>query len=163
MASKFAVIFDMDGVLVDNTDYHVRAWKKFLEERGVNLSYKEARDFQGNKNVEILRRYLGKNLSPVAAAKLGAKKERLYRKLYRKEIKSLPELKLLLKELKDNKIKIALATAAPRENVTFVLSLTRLKKYFKIIVDASHVRKGKPDPEIYKLAAKRLKISPKIV
>lgn len=76
-------------------------------------------------------------------------------------LKSMLGLEELLKDLKSHKIKIALATSAPPANVKFTLGRTGLKKYFKVIIDAAGVKLGKPNPDIFLKAAKRLKVSAK--
>jgi beta-phosphoglucomutase-like phosphatase (HAD superfamily) len=91
---------------------------------------------------------------------LAKEKEIIYSELYRPFIKPVEGLPVFLKHATDLAIPIALATSAPLENVDFTLDSTGLKKYFGLISDASMVKNGKPDPEIYLLTAAKLGVQP---
>lgn len=162
MTGEFAVIFDMDGVVVDNTKYHILTWKNFSKTLGFPVSAKTVKEkFLGRLGREIMRSLLPKKISRKQLEKLDAQREACYRKIYAKAIKPVKGLPGFLKHLQSQKVKIAMATSAPPANVKFVLSKTGLKKYFKIIIDANGVKRGKPYPDIFLKAAKRLKVSPK--
>ena len=151
----------MDGVVVDNTKYHILAWQGFAKQYGLAVSAKTVREkFMGRLGREIMRDVLKRDLSQSEILRLDAKREAGYRKLYSKAIKSVTGLDIFLKHLKDNKVKIALATAAPAANVKFTLNRTGLKKYFKVIIDATGVKRGKPSPDVFLKAAKVLKVKP---
>lgn len=159
---SFAIIFDMDGVVVDNTKYHILTWQGFAKQFGVNVSAKTVREkFIGRFGREIIKIIVRKNLPAAQIEKLDKKRESYYRKIYAKAIKPVAGLPDFLKLLKLNNIKIALATAAPPANVKFTLTKTGLKKYFKIVIDSTGVKRGKPNPDIFLKAAKKLKVNPK--
>jgi beta-phosphoglucomutase family hydrolase len=159
---NFAIIFDMDGVVVDNTDYHVLAWMKFTQEHGHKISAKTIREkFMGRLGRENIKDVLGAEVSDSQIEILDKKREAYYRKIYSKAIKPVEGLPEFLKELKKNNIKIALATAAPPANVKFTLTRTGLKKYFKTIVDSTGVKRGKPNPDVFLKAARVLKVKPR--
>lgn len=158
---KIAVIFDMDGVIVDNSGFHQKAWILFCKRHGFKLTKKQFNEkYNGRLNSEILKRMFG-SLSKKQIAKYVSEKESLYRKAYSKSIKPAPGLVRLLKELEKRGIKTAVATAAPPANVDFVLGKTGVRKFFKVIFDDSKVKKGKPNPEIYLKASKKLGVKPK--
>lgn len=152
----------MDGVIVNNTKYHVLNWIRFAKRFGIKLSSKTVRTkFLGKFARETIRQMLGQGLTNKEIEKLDIKREAYYRKIYAPYIKPLSGLKEFLESLKQHKVKIALATAAPTVNVNFVLGRTGVRKYFHTIVDSKGVKHGKPDPEIFLKAAKKLKVSPK--
>ena len=151
----------MDGVLVDNTKYHVLSWQIFYKKFGKNVSSKYfIHKILGRTNTEAFK-VLGINLPQSKIKKLLVQKEAHYRRIYKPYIKSVKGLHEFLKELKGSGIKIALATSAPTPNIDFVLAATKMRKYFKIIVRGAQVEKSKPYPDIFLLAAKKLKVQPK--
>ncbi len=158
---RIAVIFDMDGVIVDNGDYHKLAWEEFCSRYNLSFSAEKFRKiFFGRTNEEILPDVFGRELTAQEIEELGAEKERLYREIYRPELKAAPGFMQFLSELKENSIPVGVATSAPKENVDFVLQGLEIKNYIDVIVDDSMVSKGKPHPEIYLKAASLLKIKP---
>lgn len=159
--NNFAIIFDMDGVVVDNTKYHILTWQMFAKKFGVIVSAKEVKEkFIGRLGREIIQKFINKNISGKQLEVLDKKREEYYRKIYAKEIKPVAGLQEFLEQLKNNNIKVALATAAPPANVKFVLGKTGLGKYFKTIVDSTGVKRGKPNPDVFLKAARILKTKP---
>lgn len=158
---RLAVIFDMDGVIVDNNLYHKRAWNEYARKFNISLTEDEfKKHVAGRTNKDILSFFLGRELSDDEVNKYGGEKEELYRELYKPEMK-LPEgLLHFLESLKSNGISIALATSAPRENIDFVFDNLHIGHFFDAVVDESQVSRGKPDPEVYLKAAGLLKLSP---
>ncbi len=159
---NIAVIFDMDGVVVDNTKFHVAAWKKFAKKLGTRVTYEIVRNkFLGRLGREIVREVLKVKISDNQLEKFGREREAYFRKIFAQHIKPVKGLPEFLGDLKNNKIKVALATSAPPENVKFILAKTRLKKYFPVTIDATGVKRGKPNPDIFLKAAKKLNARPK--
>lgn len=160
MKQKSAVIFDMDGVLVDNFRYHLMAWEKFCTRHKKKIS---AIDFReqvfGGSNADHLAFIFKKPLSAETIASHSTEKELIYRYLYHDNVHLLPGLKPLLDELKQKGIPMAIATSAERANVDFIIGETGLEGYFSAIADASMVTKGKPDPQVYIKAAEMLSIN----
>lgn len=156
-----AVIFDMDGVIVDNQKYHLLAWEQFCLKHSFQCVINTfSAQYFGKSNHEILNALSGQILTSDIALKLGEEKEEVYRKLYRNEIKPLNGLVELLKKLKsDNKL-VAIASSAPISNIDFVLDSLSIRQYFDVIVDVSMVKNSKPDPEIYLKAADLLNVNP---
>jgi beta-phosphoglucomutase len=160
--NNLAVIFDMDGVVVDNTKYHVLSWQNFCRSYGVNISRKfVVTRILGRIGKEIYPLVIKEPLSEKEMKAFSKKREAWYRKMYSKAIKPTKGLLPFLEHLRKNGIKIALATAAPPANVKFVLSRTKTRKYFKVIIDDTGVKRGKPHPDIFLKAARKLKINPK--
>lgn len=158
--NSIAVIFDMDGVIVDTNPYHKISLKQFCERYGYKLNDEElVNRIYGRTNNEWIRNLFGP-LPKERILELGEEKEALFREIYKPVIKPLAGLEDFLKKLEAHTIPKAIGTSAPRSNVDFVLTGTRLTKYFPVILDQSDVEHGKPHPEIYLKAADRLKIAP---
>jgi beta-phosphoglucomutase family hydrolase len=158
--NSFAVIFDMDGVIVDTNPYHKISLKQFCEKYGYQLNEEDLiSKIYGRTNNEWIRNIFGP-LPNERILELGEEKEAMFRAIYKDVIKPLPGLDDFLKELEEKNIPKAIGTSAPRSNVDFVLEHTYLKKYFTTILDQSDVKHGKPDPEIYLKVADRLGFPP---
>ncbi len=156
---ELAVVFDMDGVIVDNDVYHFRAWGELCGNYGLDVSQDEVKSWFGNTNPMILRKLFGADIDEEAIVRIGAEKEFLYREIYKSDIKATPGLLPFLESLRESGITIAIATSAPTENVDFVLEHTGIRKFFSKIIDASMIREGKPSPEIYLKAAEILELA----
>jgi len=158
--NSFAVIFDMDGVIVDTNPYHKISLKQFCEKYGYRLNEEDLiSKIYGRTNNEWIRNIFGP-LPKEKILELGEEKEAMFRALYKDVIKPLSGLDSFLKELEDRSIPKAIGTSAPRSNVDFVLEQTHLRKYFTTILDQSDVEHGKPNPEIYLKVADRLGFPP---
>ncbi|MDY0104177.1 MAG: HAD family phosphatase [Lentimicrobium sp.] len=154
MSQDFAVIFDMDGVLVDNFRYHLMAWEKFCNRHKKKLSADDFREnVFGGSNADHLAFIFKKELSQETVATYSAEKELIYRFLYHDNVQLLAGLRPLLDELKSKGLPMAIATSAERENVDFILAETGLNGYFTAVADATMVTKGKPDPQVFCKAA----------
>ena len=157
----YAVIFDMDGVIVVSNPYHKKAWKQFLQKHEIGLSEEKLRrHVYGKTNLDILTYFFGK-IDPEEISKYANEKEKIYRKLIENKIKTPDNLIEFLELLNKNKITCALATSAPPENVDFILDKLKIRKYFKAVLDETHVSKGKPSPEIYLKTAELIGFSPR--
>lgn len=155
-----ALIFDMDGVVVDNHNWHFKAWIEFGKRHTIEITKDEFRKHFGSTNHVIMCSLFGNKLTEDEIITLGEEKEKIYRELYRPFIKPVVGLPAFLQYATSKGIAIALATSAPSENVAFTLEATGLEKYFTIISDSSMVKHGKPDPEIYLLTATKLGAKP---
>ncbi len=158
MTKDFAVIFDMDGVIVDSNPYHKIALEKFCRQHGHELSEQQLREkIYGRTNKDWLTNLFGRMEEKKLLA-YADEKEGIFRELYNDDIVPLKGLRGFLDLLDQHQIPRAIATSAPRANVDFTLSKTGLTKYFPIILDDTFVSQGKPDPEIYLKAAAALSL-----
>jgi beta-phosphoglucomutase family hydrolase len=150
-----AVIFDMDGVLIDNAHFHERAFAEYFNQFGIKL----APEMFGRGNDELMAE-LFPNESKERHREFAAGKEAYYRQIYEPHIKPVPGLADLLKELRKNNIRVAVGSSAPVENIDFVLEKLQIRHYFDVVVIAAMVQKAKPAPDIYLKSADLLNIEP---
>jgi beta-phosphoglucomutase family hydrolase len=156
-----AFIFDMDGTLVDNMEFHSQAWMSLFESLGIHLEADEfKRRTAGKTNTEILLKFTGRNLTDEEIQVLSDQKENFYRDLYRPYLKATTGLLPFLEQAKEQNIPLGLATAAGKENIAFVLQGLKLEDFFSAIVGAEDIQKGKPDPEIFIKSATKLHVQP---
>lgn len=159
--NSFAVIFDMDGVLVNSNPTHTIALRKFCEMHGHHLTDDELKTrIYGRANKDWLPDIFGDQMTRAEYKKLAAEKEALFRKLFEPIIQPLNGLLPFLESLKINKIIMAVASSAPPENVEFTLDKTVTKRYFDIVLSEADIETGKPDPAIYLKTASLLNIPP---
>jgi beta-phosphoglucomutase family hydrolase len=155
-----AVIFDMDGVIVDNMKYHKKAWEMFLKKYAPDMDVEEFSRHFGKVNKDLLKIVFQREVSDEEESRFGDEKEAFYRELYAKDVAPTDGLVKFLKELKENNVKTAVGSAAPKVNVDFVFEKTGLRPYFDVSTDANDVTRGKPDPEIYLKTAEKLDCPP---
>lgn len=157
-----AVIFDVDGTMLDNNQYHKQAWQQFLKQQGREITDEEFNEkISGRTNMDAVQHIYGKRMSEEEAAKYYLEKEEIYRKLYRPHIKEIAGLKVFLNDLKQQDIAMAIATSGIQVNIDFMFEHLPVKEYFTEIIMAKDINKGKPDPEIFTTTAKALSVAAK--
>jgi beta-phosphoglucomutase family hydrolase len=158
---KFAVLFDMDGVIIDSNPYHKDAWLEFCRRYQVELKEEDVpRYIYGKTNKAALVDVFQREFSPEESFRLSEEKEAIYRELHRADIRLIEGLGDLLEAFRQHHIPLAVCTNAPVANLDFTLEETGIRSYFQVLIDASKVSKGKPDPEIYLKAAQLLSMPP---
>ena len=162
--TKKAIIFDLDGVIVDTAKYHYIAWRKIAKDLGFDFSEKENENLKGVSRVQSLKFILQKgNISLSQKEKeelLIAKNEHYLGLISNMDDSELLEgIKELLSELHKEKIAFALGSAS--KNARRILDALQLTPLFGAIVDGTDVSKAKPDPEVFLIAAKKLCFTPK--
>ncbi|WKK58767.1 beta-phosphoglucomutase [Sphingobacterium sp. BN32] len=158
-----AVLFDLDGVLVDTAKYHYLAWKQLANSLGFDFTELQNEELKGISRVESLKKILtwgGLDFPQERQDELASLKNGWYVEMI-SEMKAdevLPGSFELLEELRTNQIKIALGSAS--KNAQLILDNTGLTPYFDAIVDGNVVSKSKPAPEVFLKGAEMLHISP---
>lgn len=155
-----AAIFDMDGTMVDNMMVHHRAWQKKLAEFGLDMTLEEIKEKVHGINEEILERLFADRFTPDERRQISREKEAAYREIFLPDLKLVAGLPEFLNQLSGAGIPMAVASAAPPENVNFVLDNLALRPYFPVVLHARDVARGKPHPEIYLKAADGLGLPP---
>ncbi len=160
MAKIEALIFDMDGTLLDNMKWHIDAWHQTVQNHFPGFRG-NVEDYFGMKNDEIFRSIAGDpNLSPERVQYYEDEKESLYQRLYEPVIEAGRGLIKLLEYLKKNGIPAAIATSAPENNLSFVLRKLDFSHYFEACVHSGMIGPGKPNPEIFLKSAALLQVEP---
>lgn len=156
-----AVLWDMDGTLVDSREQHWEAWRRTLEPEGYSVTYAQFRETFGWRNDAILGRWLGGRLSTADVRRIGDAKEALYRDLVAQSgISPLPGAREWVRRLSRRGWRQAVASSAPRANVEVLVKALRLGEHFGALVAAEDVTLGKPEPEVFLTAAAKLHVPP---
>jgi beta-phosphoglucomutase len=158
--SALAVIFDMDGVLIDSYDAHFAGWKAMYRELGLDYGEKDfAADF-GRTSRDILFRRFGDQLTDARLHELDERKEALFRDSLRKQFTAMDGSLELIDALATAGFRIGVGSSAPPENIDLCLEKLGRRKTIAAIVTGKDVTRGKPDPQVFQLAARRLEVEP---
>ena len=156
-----AVIWDMDGVLADTAPFHLSAWQKVFQERGVKFTKEDFRHSFGRRNDAIIRKTLGKETSQEEIDTISGKKEASFRRKIGRNLKPLPGVIKLITSLEEHGFKMALASSAPIENIQLLSTGLGIENRFQAIISDKDVTQGKPNPQGFLLAAQRLGVEPR--
>ena len=164
MIKNKAIIFDLDGVIVDTAKYHFIAWQDVARQLGINFTKKDNELLKGVSRVqslEIILKLGQKSLNQTEKDAILKAKNEHYLVLISQmnEDEMLPGIKELLRDLKQKNIPFALGSAS--KNARRILEALNITDWFTAIVDGNDVSKAKPDPEVFLTAAKRLNMQPK--
>ena len=155
-----AVLWDVDGTLIDSSEYHWLSWRGALDAENFPVTREQFAATFGQRNDEILRAYFP-SYPAEDIARVGDAKEELYRELIRtRGIELLPGVRRWLDKLRRSGWLQAVASSAPRANLDAIISALSLETYFAAIASAEDVTAGKPDPQVFLAAAAKLGVPP---
>ena len=157
---QLAVIWDVDGTLVDTAELHFEAWQRLAAEIGKTYSREDFAGTFGWRNPEIIPLVFGKHYTPAEIDELGERKEIYYRAEAEKGLDLLPGVLDLVRGLRDAGFAQAVGSSAPRGNVEMILDMTGLREFITESVAMEDVTRGKPDPEVFVSAARKLGVPP---
>ncbi len=161
MSASRAVLWDMDGTLVDSEQFHWISWRNTLANEGIAITRAQFLSSFGQRNDSIIPGWLGTAATPEQVERIANAKEELYRYLIRRDgILPLPGVAHWVHQLHKQGWLQAIASAAPRANIETVLEALSATHIFQAIVSAEDVHRGKPDPEVYLTAAYRVGVPP---
>lgn len=155
-----AVIFDMDGTMVNSLPYHMESWKIFFMRHGINMTQREFDAVHHGTIYDIMPRIFGSQISTEQSKALGEEKESIFRELYSGSVVPTPGLLSFIHEVKNAGLSLAVATAADEYNARFTINALGLQNYFDVVVTSTEVKEGKPSPAVYEAACEQLGKAP---
>lgn len=157
---KRAALWDVDGTLIDSREYHWLSWRGALAAEGFEVTPEQFAASFGRRNDEILRGYFPA-YSAEEITRVGEAKEVAYRRLVRERgIDLLPGVRRWLDRLREEGWRQAVASSAPRANLEVIIEALGLDDYFAAVAAAEDVTEGKPDPQVFLVAAAKLGVEP---
>lgn len=160
MSIPGAVIWDVDGTLVDTGELHYQAWCVLAREIGKPYTRDDFASTFGWRNPEIIPLIFGKEYTTAEVDELGRRKEAYYRTEAGKGLELLPGVRRLVEALADAGWRQAIGSSAPRENVDLIIKMCGLSKYIEASIAMEDTSRGKPDPQVFLMAADRLGVDP---
>lgn len=158
--APIAVIWDVDGTLVDTAELHFAAWAKLAAEMGRPFNRADFAATFGRRNPEIIRFLFRQEFSDAEVAQIGETKETYYRSAAEGGVQLLPGVRELLDGLHARGVRQAVGSSAPRGNLDLILKLTDSRRYFDAVVGMEDTTRGKPDPQVFLVAAEKLGVPP---
>jgi beta-phosphoglucomutase len=155
-----AVIWDVDGVLLDSAEQHRLAWHRLAANQGVAYTDADFWSTFGMRNADIIPRYFGGDLTAAQIQALGDRKEAYYRDSLRQSAAALPGARELVAALHASGYRQALGSSAPMENLDLIVELLGLRAHLQAVISGEHVPRGKPAPDIFLAAAAALDVAP---
>ncbi len=161
MSNRGAVIFDMDGVLVDTYHAHYRSWLAMAEPEGLAFTEAEFAPTFGRTSREIIATFWGDGrFNDAEIAALDDRKEAAFRQLIAADFPAMPGVNQLLDDLHHAGFAMAVGSSGPPENIDLVLDRLGARQRFDAVVTGLDVTRGKPDPQVFLIAAERLGLPP---
>ena len=155
-----AVIFDLDGVLIDSGPAHHESWRQLGAELGVDVGAEQFAATFGRQNRDIIPLLFGPDLGADRVHELSERKEALYRDLVRGRIKEVPGAVALVSACRQAGLRLAVGSSGHPVNIELALQELGMADCFEAIVTGHDVNRGKPDPQVFLLAAERLGVEP---
>ena len=160
LEGRFGVIFDIDGVLLDSYKMHYECWRTIAEKHSIYVSEKEFDSLFGRRGSEIVREIWGKDLPGEQVVAIHRQKQALYRENLQRNFPEMDGAIQLIDALAAEGFVLGIGSSAPPENVEMSLNGLGRAKSFKAVVTGSDVTRGKPDPQVFLLAAQRMGLKP---
>lgn len=157
----FAVIFDVDGVLVDSYDAHFESWSRMAQEAGREMTLSQFATTFGRTSREIIEHHWGQGaLSDSEIRAFDDRKEALYREIVREAFPAMEGARELIQSLQAAGVPIGVGSSGPPENVALAIERLGVETAIRARVTGRDVTRGKPDPQVFLLAAERLGVAP---
>lgn len=158
--SQYAVLWDLDGTIVDSAAPHKLSWTETFARRGVRFTGADFEWSFGRRNEEIIPKFLGKGISFQQLDTIGEEKEKTFRNLIKDNIKAFPGVVELIQSLSAACFQLAIVSSTPIENIKLIAKTLGIKDCFKLTISGKDVSEGKPNPQGFLLAAKKLGVQP---
>lgn len=153
---EIGLLFDMDGVIIDNHIYHYKAWQEIAKSYDLDLKADDYKNYINGRTIGEVVRFLQKGASEEEVKKIALEKETRYRKLYKPYLTPTKGLLSFLNQVHEYNIPMCIGTSSSKENVSFTINGLGIGHYFNSILDDRSVKKGKPHPEIYEKCAQSI-------
>jgi beta-phosphoglucomutase len=160
MPDQLAVIFDVDGVLTDSYQAHFQSWRRLFSDIDAEFTEDQFRATFGRTNRDIFGELYGGQMDDEEMRRLGDRKEAYYREIVSKTFTPLPGAVELIDALHEAGFKLAVGSSGPPENIQLTLEKLGRANSFSARVTSRDVTRGKPDPQVFSLAAERLGLPP---
>ncbi|HEY7348403.1 MAG TPA: HAD family phosphatase [Ktedonobacterales bacterium] len=160
LASLQAIIWDLDGVIVDSSEQHRLSWQRLAAETGVVFTDEDFWKTFGRSNAAIIPLFWGSQLSAEQMDALAARKEVYFRELLKGNLRALPGALELMQAAHAAGLRQSLASSAPMENIAVMSEELGLRRWLNAMVSGDRLPRGKPAPDIFLLAAERLDVAP---
>ena len=160
LEGRFGVIFDIDGVLLDSYKMHYECWRTIAEKHSIYVSEKEFDSLFGRRGSEIVREIWGKDLPGEQVVAIHRQKQAQYRENLQRNFPEMDGAIQLIDALAAEGFILGIGSSAPPENVEMSLNGLGRAKSFKAVVTGSDVTRGKPEPQVFLLAAQRMGLKP---
>lgn len=158
---NFAVIFDMDGVICHTNPYHAKAFASFFDKYQIPHSETEFEaHMYGKHNSHIFSHFFKRTIAGEELLRMEAEKEGLFREIYQSHVETIPQYMGFLESLKQQHIKTAVATSAPRSNMDLILQTLGIVEKMESLLASEDVSLHKPHPEVYLKSAANLGMEP---
>ena len=158
---RLGVIFDMDGVLVDSYEPHFESWRNVARERGVEISPAQFATLFGRTSREIIAElWGGSRFTAAEMHDIDQHKEAEYRELVAARFPAMDGAAELIRDLAAGGFGVAIGSSGPPENVALAVASLQVEELVSVRVTGRDVQRGKPDPQVFLLAAERLGIPP---
>ncbi|TET97058.1 MAG: HAD family phosphatase [Anaerolineales bacterium] len=157
--SKYGVLWDLDGVLIESSRQHLESWMSVLPRFGLTMSMELHEQTFGMNNREILTIMLGEPPEADLLRRISWEKESAFREIIRGTVEPLMGAVELLEQLHSAKVRQAIASSAPEENIHVVVDALQIRGYFQVLV-SGHDLPAKPDPAVYLEAARQIELGP---
>lgn len=155
-----AFLFDLNGTMIDDMPYHIKAWHRILNELGASVSLERMKEECYGTNNELLERIFPGRFTLEEKNRMSFEKEKAYQQQFKPHLRLIEGLDDFLFQSSNSGIKMAIGSAAIMFNIDFVLDNLNIRKYFDALVSADDVLNSKPHPETYLKCAARLNIEP---
>lgn len=155
-----AVIFDVDGVLIDSYEAHFKSWQFVAQELGYSMSEEQFAMNFGRTSRDIIKRLFDPRLDASDIEKIDGRKEQLFRHIIDRQFPAMKGASELIDDLLNFGFLVAVGSSGPPENVSLVLQKLGVESRIHAVVNGMDVERGKPDPQVFQLAAEKLSIDP---
>lgn len=159
MTVNKAFLFDLNGTVIDDMQFHIQSWYQILNSLGATISYEETKLQCYGKNEELLERIFPGRFSAEEMNEMIIEKERRYQENFRPYLKLIDGLGEFLEDAYQDNIKMAIGSAAIPFNIDYILDGLNLHKYFPVVVSAYDVMESKPHPETFLQCAQKLNVA----